>query len=92
MKKAFFCLILTVFASGAGALEPVADEFWDTTRYSTVPPNANAAELPVIDTESMTRGFAVSRFFDREAWTLHRSRALEVFRSIPPGGMFLIIR
>lgn len=92
MKSAAVCLLAVVSAGLANALEPVSDDYWDTTRHPNTGPNVNFSVVQEFDAQRMTCACALFGSFDSASWTMHRSNVLEVFRSTPPGGFFLLFR
>lgn len=92
MKSAAVCLLAVASVGIANALEPMADDFWDTTKYARLEPNVNFSAMQEFDAQGRTCALAVFESFDSALWTMHRSNMLEVFRSTPPGGFFLLAR
>ena len=92
MKSVAVCLLAVVTVGIANALEPVSDDYWDTTRHPKNEPNVNFSVMQEFDAQCKICACAIFDSFDSASWTMHRSNVLEVFRSTPPGGFFLLVR
>ena len=68
------------------------DAFWNPATYKTIMPNEKSSVLERFSGLSVTCGYGGVEAFDSSVWTLHRSNALRVFRSIPPKGFGVHVR